>query len=612
MKAYMSFLFVSISLALLVSTVSAAGGQGSTIGTASIHAPAVIILNNSGTLTTIALTVTRGTGNVSVIGPTSVASSTLGSAQTAAQYAVNSLGLNMDNYNFTYDIEDFNTSVSGPSAGAAMTLLAVSVLNHKQINSNITLTGTISQNGTIGQIGGVYDKMNAAASYGIKYAFVPFAVNGSSENALYYLVQQTFAIPLVEVQNMTQLEAYAFNTSFHPYAHETNYSIYANYHVGSIQNASIGCSNNCNTQGFGYITNKTIALSRSEIGRLSSDSRFSRLAGNMLAMLNQSEQLAGKGYMYLGDDMAFITYIDAFYFNHNSVSRSSGKAVLQNVSNYCSAVSQPQLTRSNYEYVLGGELRQAWGTYAINNTLSSYNSTLNSDEILASIEMAGEANGWCTAAQYMYNASPSQGSAAIAFNSAVLKPVAYRYLSAASNYSSSMYYITANDAYKNGNYALATIDAAYAIGLDSAPQQNANASSIAASANSLLNSSDYGAWAAQFSNEARFYIGESSNASNSSAAFTYAYSAYSTAMLAHEVSAATAAINSSIIPASQAEQQRGVSSLAVLAISITALVVSLIALFIAVRYAGRANGKGAGRRGRARSGAGRRTRRRNR
>ena len=582
--------FIAISaIFVLVFAASAAGASGAVIGTASVHAPAVILSNNRGTLTTISLTITSGTGNVSVIGPTNVASSTLDSAQTAVQYAANSTGIDQNRYNFTYEIADFNTSVSGPSAGAAMTLLAVSALTHRQINSNITLTGTISPNGTIGQIGGVYDKMGAAAASGVRYAFVPYAAAGTSEDELYYLVQQRFAIPLVQVQNMTQLESYAFNSAFNPYTRKTNFSVYTDYNVSGMQDASIACSNNCSMKGFDYLTNQTIALSRSEISKLSQDSGFSSLAGNMMAMLNQSEQIAGKGYMYLGDDMAFLTYINAYYFNHNAVNRSSDRVVIQNVSDYCSSITPPQITSGNYEYVLGGELRQAWGEYTINNTLSFYNSTLDSDQVLNSISSAGEANGWCTAAQYMYTAAANDTGRAMEFNSTAIKSIAYSYLNAATNHSSSMYYITADRAYREGDYALAAIDAAYAIGLDSAPQGNASVANITAAAASLLNSSNYGVWATQYSNEAAFYINESQTAKNQSAALGYAYSAYATAMLAHEVSAVTASISSSMVPvpsATQAAPEQEDILIGVTALAIVALVVSLIAIYIAMRAHG--------------------------
>ena len=56
---------------------------------------------------------------------------------------------------FHYQIDDNFANVSGPSAGTAMTLLALSPLSHKKLLDNFTVTGVINYNGTIGEIGGV-------------------------------------------------------------------------------------------------------------------------------------------------------------------------------------------------------------------------------------------------------------------------------------------------------------------------------------------------------------------------------------------------------------------------------------------------------------------------
>ena len=57
------------------------------IGTATIRAPAVIVTNNTGSLTIINLTVSSGTGSVGVVGPTEIGNSTVQSADIAANYA---------------------------------------------------------------------------------------------------------------------------------------------------------------------------------------------------------------------------------------------------------------------------------------------------------------------------------------------------------------------------------------------------------------------------------------------------------------------------------------------------------------------------------------------
>ena len=189
-------------VAILVSLVSVGYAGAYTVGTASIPAPAVIPSGNGEALTTINLTVTSGTGNVTVSGPAEVGSSTLQSAYTAAQYASSYMGTNFSKYNFAYFIASASSNVTGPSAGAAMTLLAISALGHKQLRNDFTITGTISSDGSIGEIGGVYNKVDAAYQNGLDLVLVPKVPASSSEDELYLLVQTQFGIPLVQVANI--------------------------------------------------------------------------------------------------------------------------------------------------------------------------------------------------------------------------------------------------------------------------------------------------------------------------------------------------------------------------------------------------------------------------
>ncbi len=104
------------ALALAFLFISIVGA--SPVGFATIRAPAVIVTNNTGALTTINLTVTNGNGNVSVVGPAEVGNSTIQSAYTAAQYTTYYLNLSFNGYNFVYSISNASENVSGPSAEA--------------------------------------------------------------------------------------------------------------------------------------------------------------------------------------------------------------------------------------------------------------------------------------------------------------------------------------------------------------------------------------------------------------------------------------------------------------------------------------------------------------
>ncbi|WP_214019612.1 S16 family serine protease [Methanoculleus sp.] len=58
------------------------------------------------------------------------------------------------------------SEIDGPSAGALMAALLLSVLEDFPLNESVTVTGTIDENGSIGPVGGILEKAEAAAASG--------------------------------------------------------------------------------------------------------------------------------------------------------------------------------------------------------------------------------------------------------------------------------------------------------------------------------------------------------------------------------------------------------------------------------------------------------------
>ncbi len=67
--------------------------------------------------------------------------------------------------------------IGGPSAGLAFTLQLVQELSHRRFNPKVEVaaTGTISPNGTVGQVGGVPQKAVAVYRSGVRVFLVPTA-----------------------------------------------------------------------------------------------------------------------------------------------------------------------------------------------------------------------------------------------------------------------------------------------------------------------------------------------------------------------------------------------------------------------------------------------------
>ncbi len=119
--------------------------------------------NGNGVLTELETKVRPGSGLVLVNINNIIADlDTQLSARTAVEVAKNYTKINLDNIDVIYYINTNATLISGTSAGAAMTISAIAALEGKNLNDNVIITGTIDENGNIGKVGGVPQKIGAA------------------------------------------------------------------------------------------------------------------------------------------------------------------------------------------------------------------------------------------------------------------------------------------------------------------------------------------------------------------------------------------------------------------------------------------------------------------
>ena len=64
-------------------------------------------------------------------------------------------------------------SIDGPSAGAATTVAIIAAIENRTVRKDVIMTGTIEKNGSIGQVGGVLAKAEAANDFGARLFLVP-------------------------------------------------------------------------------------------------------------------------------------------------------------------------------------------------------------------------------------------------------------------------------------------------------------------------------------------------------------------------------------------------------------------------------------------------------
>ncbi|MCE8429281.1 MAG: hypothetical protein J5U19_12935 [Candidatus Methanoperedens sp.] len=117
--------------------------------------------------------VTNGTGHVFVDTNPFTQVDLQGSARIAAMVASDVLGVDEKSYDFYYIIEIDSPVIGGPSAGGALTVATIAAMNNWPIKSDIAMTGMIDPDETIGPVGGIPFKLEAAASHNTTLFLVP-------------------------------------------------------------------------------------------------------------------------------------------------------------------------------------------------------------------------------------------------------------------------------------------------------------------------------------------------------------------------------------------------------------------------------------------------------
>ena len=106
--------------------------------------------------------------------------------RTAAMVASNYTRLSISDKDIIVRIVNDDNSkvikIDGPSAGAVITALIIAGLTDKVLNDSVLVTGAINPNGSIGQVGSIGSKTDAAIGFGAHELLVPQSQEFKSSN----------------------------------------------------------------------------------------------------------------------------------------------------------------------------------------------------------------------------------------------------------------------------------------------------------------------------------------------------------------------------------------------------------------------------------------------
>lgn len=186
-----------------------------------LHSTKIFAVTNDGEglAADLELRIEPGTGKIFSGVDSLVGTSTQNAFKVALDVAQNYVPNAKTAYNYYFDIQSTASIVDGPSAGAATTLLVVSMLRDQRVPDNVALTGTVSADGSVGTVGGVFEKAKAAHDVGIKLFLIPRGESRQvtrtpqgirSVNLVEYAPQE-WGMKVVEVDNLDQVLELAFS-----------------------------------------------------------------------------------------------------------------------------------------------------------------------------------------------------------------------------------------------------------------------------------------------------------------------------------------------------------------------------------------------------------------
>ncbi|HJH28067.1 MAG TPA: hypothetical protein C5S37_15190 [Methanophagales archaeon] len=95
------------------------------------------------------------------------------SAETAAEVAARLTGTDLNNVDVSFSIDAPAEIIGGPSAGVAMTIAAIAAIENRHVRDDVVITGEIRPDGSIGVVGGILEKAEAAEEAGMSLFLVP-------------------------------------------------------------------------------------------------------------------------------------------------------------------------------------------------------------------------------------------------------------------------------------------------------------------------------------------------------------------------------------------------------------------------------------------------------
>lgn len=295
-----------------------------------------------------------------------ISEDTQNSAKIATMVAANLAGVNADDYAVLFKVNTNVQAIDGPSGGMAFTLLAYSEFTGKKIREDLSVTGTIQEDGSVGKIGGVIQKIQAASGNGIKLFLLPKGQSLEEGIDLVSFARDKYKMQVIEVPTMSEAVKYAFTDSGTVIPNAPTTAL-TPLRVDKIEDKLLAAS-----KPLISITSSEIQKGMNELNSspLSNNPDASRIITSMNNNLQNSKYLLDNGYYYSSANNAFITRINIETLLSAGMKAGELNGKVIEMDKETTLMTFTKLNSQNLEWLSAAKLRYYWASNKIQDLKS--------------------------------------------------------------------------------------------------------------------------------------------------------------------------------------------------------------------------------------------------
>ena len=395
------------------------------------------------------------------------------SAETAAKLAARKAGADLESNALLYSVHAPAEIIDGPSGGVAFALLAYAEFSGKTLRSDIAATGSIEQDGSVGKVGGVAEKLEAVHEAGLKIFLIPLGQGVQTGVDLRRLGEQ-WEMQVIEIANLDEAIAIAFTPT-------GSQAVAPKHETKPLVLTAIDALPE--SQSMRFLAENEIealAATASELSK-KSDNSSALVASALRDALNSSRELLAKNYYYSAANAAFVARVAAdSFFTANYSKQEFADAVsalaAETNASFEQKIDSQNMRESNWEMLVGARLRYAW---AAAKAAELEEKAPLAAKPLPFVEDYASALAWLEASRSMADAASANAASANAsgaeFNEFNARSEANALITKANASLASSYDAdaewhlgVAEDSFSQGSYAAAAFDACFALGFSQA------------------------------------------------------------------------------------------------------------------------------------------------